>query len=1240
SVYGFDQVDLFTVGVSETGRVFYSYHHQKLARYLKKNRFDLVLGQLMIEGACQECLGGITAAKQPAVLYALRQNIETIDNEEVTLLGKHLLYFDGQKLLRVKDSHPHVLNVYSQEAHYAEILGLETPEWNAGPRMTSGLKLSYPERVVVLFNYFSSTERKDYDYAWMNRIVAQLVIQYGHRLAVLIDSGETAAKQDIASSAWVEINRMITQHKRVHKGTGRMVIMETYQHDLQGLNKLINSADVVVTPDTYSMHAAVAMGKIVVTPWGYAINRFLRWAPSAAGYLPVMSRATDVRHANKPAVPQEILWRAVEFAVLAGLKEKGLDGTTRHERRKGDPAKRGTHPALTVEDLFKDNRVAQGRRIISNILSHRNKMEERYTQGQVNRFFHRTGWQMLAEMEELKEVLRPQYARLATYHLDTGEDIWAKRFALALSGNDADLAQDLLKVSPTVRVAEFINAYFIIPEGEAGSSSSPIEEQDAVWDHIWTQEEHEIISRSFVKVLRDTYGPQVLLEQTRTYAVEDVLGPLTEEVALEFARRNSANTLPEALIRREGKDVSSPIEESDGYTVSEKIRQVRQAQAAGLARMAEASEAGYIALHVEEAFLFLEEENGLPDTRGPPAVVLMDSARVTFGVYYNPAVNVLYVESAVMDNASCHFTRLLVRELKAGSERDKISAAARYQYSAFVEFNDEFLNRYVRSLVSREDDALAVVEMIGYARKVTLQLEKMLWKKARVLPLETLSPAQEEAGLLGQADIVVYNLDKEEDMTAERLAARVLPLTKHGSVLLAHSDAVIMRMQVENEQLAVRDLTMNVEIERYRSANGSLVKPTFYIHKHSARTIKIFHRAGLFVRFRRIQDFLAASRGLASFVPRIQALEEMFNEKFDTVTDALALMEAKQKAAFEQYRHTRTIMPGVKEEIARTRREAREALRETFFFNPDALLAERVVDGLNAAGYEARHRQGEYQTVHDRTARENAVRLKLPGALIAAEKPVVPSGNETVPAEIMDEPLSRPAEAVAGAGEERAAESEELTAAKALKAGVEDALKTAREDVLKAADRLEKLDAPSWQDQVAVMRRYFEDIRALEPAARAGKILRLRYDTELKPYRLSALPFLIRTVLSEEPENVIHKATEVLLMTWYVLSPDRDPAFQGIHNLMNAVVLITIVEDLLQASRADLRAMWAGTGMNMKPENKKYFSYTGSELPKLAAVFSDRSPYFRLAQLTHTLVKKYNDQPVWEAGQTPQRASS
>ncbi|HOY09573.1 MAG TPA: hypothetical protein PLB05_05805, partial [Candidatus Omnitrophota bacterium] len=2170
SVYGFDQVDLFTAGVSEKGRVFYSYHHQKLARYLKKNHFDLVLGQLMIEGACQECLGGMTAAKQPAVLYASRQDIETIDNEEVSLLGKHLLYFDGQKLLCVKDSHPHVLNVYSQEAHYAEILGLKTPELNVVPRMTSGLRLSYPERVVVLFNYFSSTERKDFDYAQMNRIVAQLVAQYGHRLAVLLDSGETSAKQEIAGQAWVEINRMIGQHKRAHKGTGRLVIMETYQHDLEGLNKLINSADVIVTPDTYSMHAAVAMGKIVVTPWGYAINRFLRWAPSAEGYLPVMSRVADARLAKKPTVPQDILWQAVEFAVLAALKGKGLDGTTRHERRKGDQAKRGTHPALTVEDLFKDRRVAQGRRVISNILSHRNKMAEKYIKGQANRFFLRTGWQLLAEFEDLKEVLRPQYARLATYHLDTGEDIWARRFALALSGNDADLAQDLLKVSPTVRFAEFVNAYFMIPEREAGSSSSPIEERDAVWDHTWTLEEHEIVSRSFVKVLRDTYGPQVLLEQTRTYAVEDILGPLTEEVAQEFVRRKLGNTLPEALIRhrllygwgypvkgnkyafvpasqevrgssgkdgvvigeavlykgskenleypivrpeddfyirlkkvtrerryftsvftatlaglsdrdgeysrllrivgvyirrqvnrrqhyayrlmeemadmddaalnailrrktqpysaetlrqlrqdmkdifiraliagrevseelagnerfellksvwtilvmnpfgthaydfekiarvylaaektfaraealenikemnlarqkkedavkaltslntkinseqqfasmqkavilddllrdtlpkvkngegyltphavlaraegklrqmvdmfqgkmaesgpsaflqdmvnkmeeqieavqvirkhlhsrryaisttdipqdirlkkaeqvarfekaldkvrtvyvlnrarkastaqqpvhpdyrryldartpeeaqkviqgiyeqdegvktvfelflayakqriheqglnaeetvsgflarvtdqdlreryresldftaiakiesfetmvfeaamllydelrwgqeqkvdyptvivldesvhlltlnefrelkgvyrnivgyiergstpsahvprdvdaqggvamtgaqmegvriehgdeiviygkkglaraiikpnvygrvqayetrdemlimesyyrktaqaevvvgnvtfenpadvhdsdrdvlhgglinagakgvglhrlelvfseeerdliqkdeermaiaftsilnaevfsgkekvetavlnrwlarlydvqkdkqpnvliqflkqveedrgltvrreveqdilrnysgiafyfyrtetgerpfyefglkqlralfkaylesdnkrlgislpnirndevisleeiqqmlqqaqsqvaaqrmdilrrektraveaayqavqdaerafrdnrdeatngelekavvaavnahleaqeemnifirnaaklqeevgkalqgvkigyyvetvealahldefaeqadylnigtndmttslfrkdypeidrndnryrafysfvqprlqeavwlvvqvarlhqkpvlisgewgsslhmalyatalalrygtivypvpavveaakqrafmnqvkaerltnrnavrvedkgvfddmfellqkeygetrtgykavlegdydglsavnryaaalqeqmehvkrarielfqrqgfvsspvsrREVKDVSSPIEESDEYTMSEKIRHVRQAQAAGLAREARGHESGHIALHVEEAFLFLGEDKGLPVTRGPPSVTLIDSASVTFGVYYDLSEDVLYVETALLRDPDYNFTRLLVRELNAGTERDNISAAARYQYLAFVEFKDEFLNRYIRSLVSGRNESLPLIMMTGYPRKVTVQLEKMLWNQAHVIPFETRNATDGRGGFVEPADIIVFNLDGNDGITAEQLAARLLPLMKPESVALVHSDVFILKMQAQNSRLITQSLTMNVEIERYRSANGSIVKPTFYIHKQSARMLKAFHLGGFFARFQDIHAFFSASRGLASLASMLQALEKMFEEKFDTVMDALALMEGKRKAAFERYQHTRKIMPEVAEEIARTRQEARAALKETFFFNPDLLLTELMVRGLTGEGYRVEHRQSVYRTVYSIPAQENTIRLKLPGALIAAEKPVVPVENETVPAEMMEEPLSEPAEAVAGAGEERAAESEDLTAAKALKAEVENALEAARDELFKAAARLENVDDLPWQEKVAVMR--------------------------------------------------------------------------------------------------------------------------------------------------------------------------
>src|SRR3989338_3311466 len=144
----------------------------------------------------------------------------------------------------------------------------------------------------------------------MDMIVARLLREYGDRIEISFDTGETERKYQSRARSGAAIARGI---KAIPSST-RLHFQQPRQ-SLEGLHRDIGGADIVLTPDTGPLNAAAEAGKIVNHPWGNDLDRYVRWAPRGRLYLPILARSPEQQFATKPQVDNELLMKILRLAI-------------------------------------------------------------------------------------------------------------------------------------------------------------------------------------------------------------------------------------------------------------------------------------------------------------------------------------------------------------------------------------------------------------------------------------------------------------------------------------------------------------------------------------------------------------------------------------------------------------------------------------------------------------------------------------------------------------------------------------------------------------------------------------------------------------------------------------------------------------------------------------------------------------------------------------------------------------
>ncbi len=179
--------------------------------------------------------------------------------------------------------------------------------------------MSAKQQVKILFNLYSSNEGKDYEYQRYIPIIFGLLERYGRGIKIAVETGmPEKSKQylttlDIVKTTLNRLNRT----SRKNSCVGCAYAMEPQL--LEGLNKKIKESDVIVTPDTYTLHAGVAFGKFVAVVWGSDISRYIRWMPHTDLALPLLSESNDKAHTIKPQVDSKSFLLSITILIDALL---------------------------------------------------------------------------------------------------------------------------------------------------------------------------------------------------------------------------------------------------------------------------------------------------------------------------------------------------------------------------------------------------------------------------------------------------------------------------------------------------------------------------------------------------------------------------------------------------------------------------------------------------------------------------------------------------------------------------------------------------------------------------------------------------------------------------------------------------------------------------------------------------------------------------------------------------------
>jgi hypothetical protein len=315
---------------------------------------------------------------------------------------------------------------------------------------------------MVLFNNFSSSERKDYDYGDMVDVVAGLLFTFNERIGLLFDSGETALKHQVAGEFWAQLSKRIGKLK-----LSKSLMLHFAEQNIAGLLRFIGSADIVVTPDTFVMHAAIAAGKWVITPWGNCIeNAFLRWAPQSNRYLPLITHSVSAEHKRKPLVDKALLERAIELAVKSVLIQKSSKISVVKDLKQPGVQTNGND---SLDFVFKDNKANQGKRVLADIMNLQAKLLKSWKAGNSSRV-GKNIFLLLAALVDFEETMHPAYRPLAFHQFEDGRDYWREGVMHFLVRKKAPMAVELLLGSTMLRFASFLNTHLELTR----KSSSPV----------------------------------------------------------------------------------------------------------------------------------------------------------------------------------------------------------------------------------------------------------------------------------------------------------------------------------------------------------------------------------------------------------------------------------------------------------------------------------------------------------------------------------------------------------------------------------------------------------------------------------------------------------------------------------------------------------------------------------------------------------------------------------------------
>ncbi|MCK5083668.1 MAG: HD domain-containing protein, partial [Candidatus Omnitrophica bacterium] len=288
-------------------------------------------------------------------------------------------------------------------------------------------------------------------------------------------------------------NRILSEGARNKDGFWWMSLGE---QNLANLNRYIQNADIVVSPDTYAMHAAAAANKWTISLWGSRVDTYLKWAPQGNRHLPLMTETEETgRPVRKPAMPKELLLRTLMMTVDAVYEEEvGLrkleDRVQKGRLKNGEEVAERKRLATTLDRVFRKGARVRGMRRMNEALAHDARLLRGIgTQFRSVHVARRDITRILKKMTDLELLdIHPDYQSAGFHYSPDASDPWRGNISV-LMRSDERIAQDILyeylTVCPTLHFMRFMVShnellrFWGVSNGKTnGHGSSPVNQTD------------------------------------------------------------------------------------------------------------------------------------------------------------------------------------------------------------------------------------------------------------------------------------------------------------------------------------------------------------------------------------------------------------------------------------------------------------------------------------------------------------------------------------------------------------------------------------------------------------------------------------------------------------------------------------------------------------------------------------------------------------------------------------------